>query len=73
MVKNENTTINCAKVCNRCKKKALILNECKCSKKFCIPCRYPEVHECSFDYKEHGAIQITNNNPIIAGEKISKI
>ena len=32
----------------------LISFDCKCTKKFCTKHKYPEIHNCSFDYKEHG-------------------
>ena len=26
---------------------------CKCKNNFCSKCRYPEEHNCKFDYKNH--------------------
>eukprot|EP00937_MAST-01D_sp_MAST-1D-sp2_P004830 g4830.t1 len=37
--------------CNR--KVGLTGMECKCSYIFCSKCRYPEQHNCTFDYKTH--------------------
>lgn len=59
--------------CSRCKKKSHILTECLCSHKFCLKCRHPEDHTCSFNFKEKGITELIKNNPVIVGEKITKI
>lgn len=59
--------------CFLCKKKSLIILNCLCKHKFCLNCRFPEDHKCSFNFKEKGITELTKNNPIISGEKISKI
>lgn len=47
--------------------------ECRCGGLFCANHRYSDKHECSFDYREHGAAEIRRNNPVVVGEKIQKI
>lgn len=43
------------KRCNACKKRLLLTSlACHCGLKFCEMHRYPEDHECSFDYKTEG-------------------
>lgn len=59
--------------CAKCKKTTLILTDCSCSKQFCLKCRHPEEHECSFDFKQKGFEELTKNNPVIVGKKINKI
>lgn len=44
-----------------------------CEYVFCSKHRYPEKHECSFDYKSRHQLQLFKNNPIIIAEKITKI
>ena len=59
--------------CTKCKKSTLILTECSCTNHYCLKCRHPEDHECSFDFKQKGINELVKNNPIVVGEKISKI
>jgi predicted nucleic acid binding AN1-type Zn finger protein len=46
---------------------------CRCGGIFCSLHRYANEHDCTFDYREHGAEEIRKNNPQIIGEKIKKI
>jgi len=46
---------------------------CRCDGIFCATHRYANEHNCTFDYREHGAEEIRKNNPQIVGEKIQKI
>lgn len=47
--------------------------ECRCGGLFCAIHRYSDKHDCTFDYREHGAAEIRRNNPVVVGEKIQKI
>lgn len=47
--------------------------ECRCAGLFCAVHRYSDKHDCTFDYREHGAQEIRRNNPVVVGEKIQKI
>ena len=39
--------------CYHCSKKLTIVNNynCRCTNNFCIKCRLPELHNCTFDHK----------------------
>lgn len=56
--------------CSKCRRKTLLLSTCKCTKVVCISCRYPQEHECTFDYTEEGKKSIEKNNPQINGTKL---
>lgn len=60
--------------CVTCRKKVGLTGfECRCGGLFCAIHRYSDKHECTFDYREHGAAEIRRNNPVVIGEKIQKI
>lgn len=60
--------------CGTCRKKVGLTGfECRCGGLFCAIHRYSDKHDCSFDYREHGAAEIRRNNPVVVGEKIQKI
>lgn len=60
--------------CVTCRKKVGLTGfECRCGGLFCAVHRYSDKHECTFDYREHGAAEIRRNNPVVVGEKIQKI
>ena len=59
--------------CQKCKKKSIVINTCKCLKSVCLQCRYPEDHGCVYDYKEEGKEILRKQNPLILGDKIVKI
>ena len=46
---------------------------CRCGGTFCSTHRYANEHDCTFDYREHGAEEIRKNNPQVIGEKVTKI
>ena len=57
-----------------CKKKVGIYGfECKCNDYFCTVHRYPESHQCSFDYKGEGKRKIIHDNPTIKADKLNRI
>jgi len=47
------------KKCQVCKKKQLIIIECKCGKKLCLKHKFPEDHNCEFDYKKENKENLT--------------
>lgn len=59
--------------CELCNKKVLIINTCKCNKKFCMKHHHPEDHDCTFDFKEDYKKKLTDLNPIIKNDKLVKI
>ena len=73
MEEKQVSTINFLNRCSNCRKKTIVLTECPCKKHFCLKCRYPEEHECTFDYKQKAVNELVKNNPIVVAEKISKI
>lgn len=60
--------------CAECRKKVGLTGfQCRCGGLFCAVHRYSDKHECTFNYREHGAQEIRRNNPVVVGEKIQKI
>ncbi|XP_037951938.1 AN1-type zinc finger protein 6 [Teleopsis dalmanni] len=60
--------------CAECRKKVGLTGfECRCGGLFCAVHRYSDKHDCTFNYREHGAQEIRRNNPVVVGEKIQKI
>ncbi|CAG0916343.1 unnamed protein product [Notodromas monacha] len=56
--------------CTICKKKVGLTGfGCRCGGLFCAIHRYSDKHDCSFDYRLHGAEEIRRNNPVVKGEK----
>jgi hypothetical protein len=39
----------------------------------CIQCRYPDNHNCIFDFMGESKKKLEKDNPVISGEKIQKI
>ncbi|KAK7330710.1 hypothetical protein VNO77_24908 [Canavalia gladiata] len=65
-----------SKAVNRCgycnKRVGLTGFICKCGTTFCGTHRYPEKHECSYDFKTSGRDAILKANPIVKADKIQK-
>nr|ACO15405.1 Zinc finger A20 and AN1 domain-containing stress-associated protein 6 [Caligus clemensi] len=60
--------------CQTCKKKVGLTGfECRCGGLFCSIHRYSDKHDCNFDYKELGAEEIRESNPVIVAKKVTKI
>lgn len=63
--------------CIHCKTRKISLTttfECRCElKQLCMICRYPEAHNCSYDFREDGKKELEKNNPVVVKEKIIKI
>ncbi|CAN8325620.1 unnamed protein product [Cochlearia groenlandica] len=59
--------------CLCCNKKVGILGfKCKCGSTFCGEHRYPERHECSFDFKGIGRGEIAKANPVVKADKLQR-
>ncbi|MED6220725.1 hypothetical protein PIB30_047602 [Stylosanthes scabra] len=59
--------------CGSCKKKVGLTGfVCKCGATFCGVHRYPEKHDCSFDFKGVGRDAISKANPVVKADKIDK-
>ena len=65
--KKKNRCINCNK------KIGLIPFSCKCGNVYCAKCRYPEQHNCTFDWVKDGKEKILKENPQIINSKLNKI
>ncbi|KAJ9147798.1 hypothetical protein P3X46_029919 [Hevea brasiliensis] len=65
------------KAANRCfscnKKVGLAGFKCKCGSTFCGSHRYPENHDCSFDFKGAGRNAIAKANPVVKADKVERI
>lgn len=60
--------------CFVCRKKInLTAIQCRCSYFYCTEHRYPEQHECDFDFKKDGRDRIAKANPVVVGAKLQKI
>ncbi|KAK8710606.1 hypothetical protein V6N13_145920 [Hibiscus sabdariffa] len=64
------------KLANRCficrKKVGLTAFKCRCESTFCGEHRYPEKHECSFDFKGAGRDAIAKANPVVKADKVNR-
>merc|ERR1712054_121687 len=50
------------KRCWQCRKKiGLTAIDCKCGYVFCSGCRFPDQHNCDFDFKAHDRDNLTKN------------
>lgn len=68
------TTSIVKKRCYNCNKKIkLVEYACRCEEIFCQKCRMPESHNCTFDYKNNGKIQLAQNLPQVKCDKVIKI
>ena len=61
--------------CNNCNKKLTIVAnyECRCKHNFCIKCRLPELHNCTFNYVYYGKEILSKNMIKVINSKIIKI
>lgn len=60
--------------CSCCRKKVGLTGfKCRCGLTYCGVHRYPEQHECGFDFKAAGREAIARANPVIKAEKLEKI
>ena len=79
---DENTQINKISIKNKlnkciypyCNKKLKLTDiKCRCGFKFCALHRYSDKHNCAFDYKNMGKIELTKQNPVVNFSKFEKI
>lgn len=58
--------------CTFCKKRLKLINfSCSCKGVFCNKHRFPETHDCSFNFIEKAKEKLNKNNPIIKPDKIT--
>ncbi|KAL1371249.1 hypothetical protein HN51_001474 [Arachis hypogaea] len=59
--------------CRGCNKKVGLTGfVCKCGATFCGVHRYPERHDCPFDFKGVGRDAISKANPVVKADKLDK-
>ncbi|KAF8109843.1 hypothetical protein N665_0090s0025 [Sinapis alba] len=57
----------------RCNRKVGFMGfKCKCGNTFCSDHRYPENHECEFDFRVEVRDAIGKANPLLKGEKVER-
>ncbi|XP_004300251.1 PREDICTED: zinc finger A20 and AN1 domain-containing stress-associated protein 8-like [Fragaria vesca subsp. vesca] len=62
------------KRCTSCNKRVGLTGfSCRCGDLFCAVHRYPEKHECSYDYRSTGREVLAKANPAVKAEKLDKI
>ncbi|XP_060207213.1 zinc finger A20 and AN1 domain-containing stress-associated protein 1 [Lycium barbarum] len=70
------TVVETAAAANRCltcrKKVGVVGFKCRCGSTFCGTHRYPEQHDCTFDFKSKGREEIAKANPVIKADKIDR-
>ncbi|KAK7284878.1 hypothetical protein RJT34_19632 [Clitoria ternatea] len=60
--------------CGACRKRVGLTGfKCRCGTTFCGAHRYPEKHDCGFDFKAVGREEIARANPVIKAEKLERI
>ena len=59
--------------CQACRRKVVLKVDCKCKMILCFDCRYPEKHNCVFDYRTDAKELLKKNNPTITTEKLDRI
>ncbi|KAG6423243.1 hypothetical protein SASPL_113632 [Salvia splendens] len=60
--------------CSGCRKKVGLTGfRCRCGDLLCPDHRYPDRHDCSYDYKSAGREAIARENPVVKAAKIVKI
>lgn len=61
--------------CSNCRKKLSLGSQikCRCEKIFCGSCRYPNSHQCPFDYKTSARERLALVNPGVVAVKVNKI
>ena len=60
--------------CSSCNKKVGLTGfKCRCGSTFCTLHRYPETHDCSFDFKASGRDAISKSNPVVKADKLDRL
>lgn len=61
--------------CAECNKRlgVIMVMRCHCDKVFCAKHRYAEAHNCSYDFKLNGKLELERDNPLVVATKLPKI
>ena len=51
------------KKCEKCLKKCIVINECKCKKYFCLNCSPYYNHNCIYNWKQDKKENLLETNP----------
>ncbi|XP_015938959.1 zinc finger A20 and AN1 domain-containing stress-associated protein 1-like [Arachis duranensis] len=72
-ISNNNKKNETKKRCKTCNKRVGLTGfECRCGDLFCGKHRYPEVHECKFNFKDIGRNILAKQNPLCIGDKLDE-
>ncbi|KAI3691711.1 hypothetical protein L6452_31513 [Arctium lappa] len=70
----ENEKIRIRNRCLICNKKVGVIGfKCRCGEMFCGIHRYPEKHDCEFDFKRSGKEAIAKATPVVKADKVDRI
>lgn len=59
--------------CLSCNRKCTLTGfRCKCGNTYCGTHRYPEKHECTYDFKAAGRDSIAKANPVVKADKVDR-
>ena len=65
---------NCIKKkCQKCLKKKIIIEQCKCKKNLCLDCLPFFNHNCNFDWRQDNKNILEKMNPKIVAIKVCSI
>ncbi|CAN0908664.1 Zinc finger A20 and AN1 domain-containing stress-associated protein 1 [Linum grandiflorum] len=68
--------VEVVKAANRCltcnKRVGFTGFKCRCGSTFCGSHRYPENHDCDFDFKQAGRNAIAKANPVVKADKVDR-
>jgi len=57
--------------CHFCKHKLTLINfDCRCKKTFCLTCKNPEIHNCTYNYFDHSKKLLENKLVKVSNAKI---
>ncbi|KAH7443233.1 hypothetical protein KP509_02G026700 [Ceratopteris richardii] len=60
--------------CGCCNKKVGLSGvRCRCGTVYCYSHRFPDQHDCTFDFKTHDRAALAKANPLVEASKINKI
>ncbi|CAN1186140.1 Zinc finger A20 and AN1 domain-containing stress-associated protein 1 [Linum perenne] len=66
-------TVKAANRCLSCNKRVGLTGfKCKCGSTFCGSHRYPENHDCDYDFKKAGRNAIAKANPVVKADKVDR-
>ena len=61
------------KKCEKCSKKSLVINQCKCQKYLCLNCAPYYQHNCKYNWQQDKKENLIELNPQINFVKVENI